>query len=249
MARIRSLKPEFWTDEAVAECSPSARLLFVATWTFADDKGNLDRSAKQLKAQAYPYDALDCEPLVQELLGHDLLIEYEVDGKKYLHIRNFEKHQKVDKESKPRFPLYDDSKTTPRVLAEPSPSPRPSSLVSSSLGVESSREETKGGERGGAAGAAVVVLHESLPAEEWEQWMSLRRKRRWPIDALTLGKQLEILKPCDTATQRQIINASINAGWQGLFPPKHTNGSTRKPQQDAPTTAELEAREAARAGG
>lgn len=95
-----------------------------------------------------------------------------------------------------------------------------------------------------AAVAAVVVLHESIPREEWEQWIALRRKRRWPIDELTLRKQLEVLRNRDTETQRQIINASINAGWQGLFPPK-ANGVAKAKYTPSPTTAELEALEAA----
>ncbi len=98
-----------------------------------------------------------------------------------------------------------------------------------------------------AAGAAVVVLHESLPTEEWQQWMVLRRKRRWPVDELTLRKQLEVLRNRDTETQRQIINASINAGWQGLFPPK-ANGVVKPKYTPSLTTEELEAREAQRAG-
>lgn len=108
MARIRTIKPEYWTDERVGECSIPARLLFIAAWNFADDHGGLDRSPKQLKAQAFPYDAIDCEPLVQELLSQRLLIEYEVSGKKYLHIRGFRKHQKNEKPAAPRFPVYRD---------------------------------------------------------------------------------------------------------------------------------------------
>lgn len=120
MSRIRTIKPEFWVDERLGECSTSARLLFIATWTFADDEGNLDRSSKQLKAQAFPYDNLDPEPLVQELLSHDLLTEYGQNGNKYLHINNFAKHQRIDRKSPPRFPLYDDSLNTRRVLDEDS---------------------------------------------------------------------------------------------------------------------------------
>lgn len=120
MARIRTLKPEFWTDAAVGECSSNARLLFLATWNFADDEGGLDRSAKQLKAQAFPYDNLDCEPLVQELLRVGLLLEYEVEGQKYLHIKNFRKHQRIDKPQRARIPLYDASKNVPRTFVEPS---------------------------------------------------------------------------------------------------------------------------------
>jgi len=133
MARIRTVKPELWTDERVGECSVSARLLFIATWNFADDHGGLDRSAKQLKAQAFPYDNIDCEPLVQELLKVGLLIEYEAQGKKYLHIKGFRTHQKVEKPAKPRVPLYEDSLKTHRVLTESSPTSSGSSPVSCGL--------------------------------------------------------------------------------------------------------------------
>ena len=34
MARIRSVKPELWTDPEFTECSLSARLLFIASWNF-----------------------------------------------------------------------------------------------------------------------------------------------------------------------------------------------------------------------
>lgn len=121
MARIRSIKPEFWTDERIGECTALARLLFIATWNFADDAGGLDRSAKQLKAQAFPYDDLDCEPLIQELLHAGLLIEYERGGKKYLHIKGFQTHQKVDHPGKPRVPSYHEPS---RALQESSPKSR-----------------------------------------------------------------------------------------------------------------------------
>lgn len=128
MARIRSIKPEFWTDETLGECSPTSRLLFIATWNVADDYGNLERSAKQIKAQAFPYDNIECEPLLQELLSRSRLTEYEADGKKYLHINGFEKHQKIEKKSKPRHPLYDESRRAPRVVGEDKQTSNGSSL-------------------------------------------------------------------------------------------------------------------------
>lgn len=118
MARIRTIKPEFWTDERVGECSPNARLLFLGTLNFADDHGGIERSAKQLKAQVFPYDTVDCEPLVQELLAAGLLVEYEAGGKKYLHIKGFRVHQKVEKPGKPRVPPYEPSGSIPRQVGE-----------------------------------------------------------------------------------------------------------------------------------
>jgi hypothetical protein len=106
MARIRTIKPDFWSDDVITECSLSARLLFIGTWNFADDSGNLDRSAKQIKARVFPVDNIDCEPLIQELLSHGLLIEYSVSGKTYLHINGFDKHQVINRPSKPTCPEY-----------------------------------------------------------------------------------------------------------------------------------------------
>lgn len=115
MARIRTIKPEFWTDEKIGSVSIPARLLLVGALNFADDHGGLDRSAKQLKAQVFPYDAIDCEPLVLELIGAGLLIEYQVADGKYLHIKGFQKHQKVDHPSKfPKTPPYSEGSESPR---------------------------------------------------------------------------------------------------------------------------------------
>jgi len=112
MARIRTIKPDFWTDEKIMECSLSARLLFIGMWNFADDYGNLDRHAKQIKARVFPADSIDCEPLLHELLTLGLLIEYSVSEQKYLHIQNFAKHQVINRPSKPHCPAYEPSLNT-----------------------------------------------------------------------------------------------------------------------------------------
>ncbi len=111
MARQRMIKPDFWADEALIECSMSARLLFIGMWNFADDFGNLQRSAKKIKMQVFPADAIDCEPLINELITHGLLIAYSVSNDKYLNIKGFLKHQTINRPSsssipKPKFIDY-----------------------------------------------------------------------------------------------------------------------------------------------
>jgi hypothetical protein len=104
MARIRTIKPDFWTDEKLTECSMSARLLFIGSWNFADDNGNLEASAKQLKMKVFPADNIDCQPLLDELINHGILMEYSVNGKKYLHIKGFKKHQVINRPSNSNIP-------------------------------------------------------------------------------------------------------------------------------------------------
>jgi len=118
MSRIRTIKPDFWSDEKLTECSLSARLLFIGTWNFADDAGNLDRSAKQIKARVFPIDDIDCEPLLRELITQGVLSEYSVNDKTYLHIKGFLKHQLINRPSKPSCPAFDESLIVQGVLTE-----------------------------------------------------------------------------------------------------------------------------------
>lgn len=123
MARIRTIKPDFWTDERLTECSLSARLMFIGMWNFADDSGNMGRSAKKLKMQIFPGDNIDCEPLIAELLTHGVLTEYSVNGEKYLQIKNFLKHQVINRPTASSIPppqITDDSHTTHGGLTEDS---------------------------------------------------------------------------------------------------------------------------------
>ena len=120
MARIRTIKPDFWTDETLTECSLSARLLFIGSWNFADDNGNLEHSAKQLKMKVFPADDVKVTPLLNDLITHGLLIEYSVNGKKYLHIKGFEKHQVINRPSISDIPPFDESLRTPLTLTEDS---------------------------------------------------------------------------------------------------------------------------------
>lgn len=188
MARVRTVKPEFWTDRRVGECSTSARLLFLATWNFADDEGGLDRSAKQLKAQAFPYDNLDCEPLVQELLSVGLLLEYEVEGEKYLHIKNFRKHQRIDRPQPARIPLYDPSKSVPRTFVESS------SNVQRSKGREGNVREVRELDRRTACAVAFDEIRKVYPkrsgGQRWgdaQKHYAKRLKEGYTHDVILAG--------------------------------------------------------------
>ena len=110
MARIRSIKPEFWTSEQVMECSPNARLLFIGLWNFCDDAGRHPVSAKQIKALIFPADDLSAEDvrgMVDELSENGLISLYVVGGKEYFQITGWH-HQKIDKPQAPKYPGPDD---------------------------------------------------------------------------------------------------------------------------------------------
>lgn len=99
MARIRTIKPEFWSSEQVMECQPLARLLFIGIWNFCDDGGNHPDSEKTIKARVFPGDEISSSSIrrmLDELSSNGLLSFYEHSGKRYLHVSGWE-HQRIDK--------------------------------------------------------------------------------------------------------------------------------------------------------
>jgi hypothetical protein len=110
MARIRSIKPEFFTSETLAKVSKSARLTFIGLWTYVDDNGvGLDND-RLIAAALY---ALEEDPLealrsvaddLKSLSSVGVITRYEFGGRRYLFITNWLEHQKVSHPAKPRYP-------------------------------------------------------------------------------------------------------------------------------------------------
>lgn len=104
MARIRSIKPEFWTDEKVVAISPLARLLFIGIWNFVDDEGRAPYSPSRFKMQILPADSADISELLGEIRRENMITVYAVDDKEYLQVNGFTKHQKIDKRTASKLP-------------------------------------------------------------------------------------------------------------------------------------------------
>lgn len=148
MARIRTIKPEFWTSEQVMSVGRDVRLLFIGMWNFADDHGVIPFNPKTIKAQVFPGDDDVNSALVRrwldELWAKDLIGVFEQNGKEYIVITGW-KHQKIDKPTykhpdpsrcKTR-PFPSRSPTIPGMLAEPSP---PEGIVKEGNGSERNSE-------------------------------------------------------------------------------------------------------------
>lgn len=102
--RIRTMKPEWLDDERLALASSDARVLSVALILLADDYGNGRASLPLLAGRVFPGKILETvESALAELAGWFVEL-YSADGQQYFHIRNWAKHQKVDKPGKPRVP-------------------------------------------------------------------------------------------------------------------------------------------------
>lgn len=92
MARIRSLKPEFFLDSKIGKKGPFTRLFFQGLWIHADREGRLEEDQERLKVQILPYDKIEVEELLKDLQG-EFITRYEASGKRFIQINNFKRHQ------------------------------------------------------------------------------------------------------------------------------------------------------------
>jgi hypothetical protein len=96
MPRIRTIKPEFFSHEDLAQKSAHARLLAIGLLTLADCEGRLRWVPMQVHSQVFPWEAeVKIEVLLGELIECNYVVHYEVDGKRYVEICNFKKHQRL----------------------------------------------------------------------------------------------------------------------------------------------------------
>lgn len=93
MARARNIKPGFFTNEDLVELDFATRLLFAGLWTVADREGRLQDRPKKIKIDVFPADNLDIDAMLQCLHGAGFIVRYEVNGVRYIQIRNWTKHQ------------------------------------------------------------------------------------------------------------------------------------------------------------
>ena len=93
MARIRTIRPEFFLHETLSELSPITRLSFIGLWTLADREGRLEDRPKRIRASLFPYETHDVDAIIGELHAHGFVVRYEVDGVRFIAIPGFAKHQ------------------------------------------------------------------------------------------------------------------------------------------------------------
>lgn len=101
MARIRSIKPEFWDDEHIASLPMECRLFYIGCWTFADDQGVFNANPSFLKSRIFPYDddlkVSEVKAWLKKLEELKMIIPFTHSRDNYYVVRTFADHQVVDK--------------------------------------------------------------------------------------------------------------------------------------------------------
>lgn len=135
MARIRTLKPEAFTSESLAEVSVHAERTFFGLLTQCDDHGRFRDQPAVIAGLLWSlrpeHGPVGVEDDLTQLAAAGLICRYEVDSKRYLHIITFRQHQRINRPSgvrHPDCPIHDAERPSTDevapasgVLREPSP--------------------------------------------------------------------------------------------------------------------------------
>jgi len=170
MARIRTIKPEFWRDELLAGISAEAALLAIGLLNHCDDEGYFNANPKLVESDVFPLRSLskNTTELLRELsvIGYIEMFSGS-DAKTYGKVVNFEKHQVINKKTSSKIKglceLRQDYQTPTVVL--------PTGKEGNGKEVEKERKAPK-------VAATVVACPPDVQEQVWKDWLTLRKMKR-----------------------------------------------------------------------
>lgn len=112
MARIRTIKPSFFTSFAMSEHPHSTRLTFIGLWTYVDDEGRAPDDARLVKAAVWPLDddmtAKKVENELRRLAEAGQIIRYSIGDRRYLQVSQWKDHQRINRPTDSLHPPPDE---------------------------------------------------------------------------------------------------------------------------------------------
>lgn len=99
MARIRTIKPEFFRHEGLQDVAAKhgahVMLVFAGLWGHCDKEGRFEWKPRTLKLDILPFLDFEMSEALKSLCEAGFVEQYEVDGKQYGLIPSFNSHQRV----------------------------------------------------------------------------------------------------------------------------------------------------------
>ena len=116
MARIRSIKPEFFRHEALQDLEESnpgqhCMLVFAGLWTISDKNGVFEFKPRHIKLDILPFMSFDMEKTLHILYQANFFEVFEHEGRLYGYIESFSRHQRIEGtefKNAARYPHFSD---------------------------------------------------------------------------------------------------------------------------------------------
>jgi hypothetical protein len=229
MARIRTIKPEFFCHEELfdleVETKLPLRIAFAGLWTICDREGRFKWRPRAIKAQVLPFDDVDFSRVLHALTTRGFVVKYASNGAEVGHVPGFARHQVVNNreaasvlpEPPETLEIAGDSRV---VDACPTRAPRvPHACQGERKGREGKGKEEEGEGKDFCASAAPShqTKREKYPADFEAFWQAFpAERRRGKPDALKAWKRATDLTEPQTlidAAKRYAVSPKAKAGF------------------------------------
>jgi len=182
VARIRTIKPNFFRSHDVAELSYRARLTWVGLWTYVDDEGRGRDDARIIKGDLWALEDKvtwqEVERDLTELSRSAHVVRYTVNGRAYLAIPKWLDHQAISRPTKSKFP-------PPNPVSDRDAAPiTEDSLSAHGANTAGTGNREQGTGKGNREKEPSPTALESAFADAWEHWP----KKTERVKALTKFK-------------------------------------------------------------
>lgn len=230
MSRSRNVKPGFFKNENLAECTPWARLCFVGLWTMADREGRLEDRPRRIKGELFAYDNVEVEPLLQELEKWQFIIRYEAGGMNLIQVAQFTKHQNPHHREMASVlpaptgytpePEAEDPMHEPKASGLPEAGPTceggsavlipDSGFLIPDSGFLKPKEEAQTRKR-----ATPPARPEGVTEQTWNDWLQLRRAKKAPVTQTVLESAGKEAQSIGWSLEKFLVEW-VSRGSQGL---------------------------------
>ena len=205
MARIRTIKPDFWRDESLAKISTEACLLAIGLLNHCDDEGFFNANPKLVESDIFPLRELSSTTtvLLQELykIGYVLMFQGS-DGKTYGKVANFEKHQVINKRTPSKI------KDLCQLLSDYGSNPVALPIGKEGNGMEKEKEWKK-------EKSNTVAPPDGVTDIVWQDWLTLRKAKKAAVTQTALNG---IIKEAGKAgiSLQAALETCCARGWTGF---------------------------------
>lgn len=219
MGRIRTIKPEFPQSESMGRVNRECRLCFILLFTLADDSGRLRGNSRMLASLLYPYDD-DAKKYIDswltDLHKEGCITRYEIDGDQYIQINKWLQHQKIDKPSPSKIPVFDDSRGFANI--------RDDSVA------DQGKDQGKDQEEERIKEARKLASPDGVSDSVWQDFQKLRKAKKAPITETAIAGIKREAQKAGYSLQ-QALQTCCERGWIGF----KAEWVTGKPVEDAKT--------------
>ena len=220
----RILREGILDSDRLASVSLGAEVQFYRLLVAADDFGRYDGRVSVIRSRCWPLrdevTVAQVEAWIEELALAHLIVLYEVGGKPFIELPNFNQRSRLKRS---KYPSRDEG-----LVLNPEANPGRQAGGRTHVRTESESESESESVRGCQTDDRQATVKEqfSLPewivAEDWKDWLEVRKRLKAPNTVRAMKLAVKELSDLRAAGQNPslVLQQSITRGWRGLFPVK-----------------------------